>query len=172
MVRIASSDQPFRLFIPGLDHLPPVSLPDYWIDTHEVTNRDFKRFVDDGGYRRAELWREPFVKDGRPIAFAEAMALFLVDSHGTAGARHVGTGRYPAGQDDYPVGGRQLVRSRGVCALGRQVTADDLPLEPRRRSAAERRRRAWRATSAARRCSRSDERAVSRAAARRGWPAT
>ena len=92
MVRIASSDQPFQLFIPGLDHLPQVSLPDYWIDQHEVTNRDFKRFLDDGGYRRAEWWREPFVKDGRPIAFAEAMA-FLVDSTGTAGARHLGAGR-------------------------------------------------------------------------------
>ena len=69
MVRVVSSDEPFQLFIPGLDHLPPVNLPDYWIDQREVTNRDFQRFVDDGGYRRAELWREPFVKDGRPIAF-------------------------------------------------------------------------------------------------------
>ena len=65
MVRIASAGQPFRVFIPGLEHLPEVNLPDYWIDRHEVTNRAFKRFVDDGGYRRAELWREPFLKDGR-----------------------------------------------------------------------------------------------------------
>ena len=113
-----SSDEPFQLFIPGLDHLPPVSLPDYWIDQHEVTNREFKRFVDDGGYRRAEFWREPFVKDGRPIAFDEAMAL-LVDTTGTAGARNMGTGRVSGGQDDYPVTRRELVRSRGVCRDGR-----------------------------------------------------
>ena len=44
----------------------PVNLPDYWIDRHEVTNRAFKQFVDAGGYRRPELWQEPFVRDGRP----------------------------------------------------------------------------------------------------------
>ena len=104
MVRIASSDQPFQLFIPGLNHLPKVSLPDYWIDTHEVTNRDFKRFLDDGGYGRAEWWREPFVKDGRPIAFAEAMP-FLVDSTGRPGPATWEQGGYPVGQDVYPVGG-------------------------------------------------------------------
>jgi eukaryotic-like serine/threonine-protein kinase len=104
MVRIASSDQPFRLFIPGLDHLPPVKLPDYWIDRNEVTNRDFKRFMDDGGYRRPDLWREPFVKDGRPIAFNAAMAL-LVDTTGRSGPAAWEQGTYPAGQDDYPVTG-------------------------------------------------------------------
>jgi len=45
MVRIASSDQPFHIFMPGLEHLSEVPLPDYWIDRHEVTNRAFKRFV-------------------------------------------------------------------------------------------------------------------------------
>ena len=104
MVRVGSSDEPFQLFIPGLDHLPPVSLPDYWIDQHEVTNRDFQHFVDDGGYSRAELWREPFVKDGRPIAFDGAMAL-LVDTTGRPGPATWEQGAYPGGQDDYPVMG-------------------------------------------------------------------
>ena len=108
MVRIASSDQPFRLFIPGLDHLPPVKLSDYWIDRHEVSNRDFKRFMDDGGYRRPDFWREPFVKDGRPIAFNAAMAL-LVDTTGRSGPATWEQGTYPAGQDDYPRHGRKLV---------------------------------------------------------------
>jgi hypothetical protein len=104
MVRMVSSAEPFQLFIPGLDHLPPVRLPDYWIDQREVTNRDFQRFVDDGGYRRAELWREPFVKDGRPVAFHGAVAL-LVDTTGKPGPATWEQGKYPAGQDDYPVTG-------------------------------------------------------------------
>ena len=79
----------------------PSALPDYWIDQREVTNRDFKRFVDDGGYRRAEFWREPFVKDGRPIAFDAAMALF-VDTTGRPGPATWEQGAYPDGQDDYP----------------------------------------------------------------------
>ena len=104
MVRVSSSGEPFQLFIPGLDHWRPVSLPDYWIDRRETTNREFLRFVDDGGYRRAELWREPFVKDGRPIAFQSAMAL-LVDTTGKPGPATWEQGKYPAGQDDYPVTG-------------------------------------------------------------------
>jgi formylglycine-generating enzyme required for sulfatase activity/dienelactone hydrolase/predicted Ser/Thr protein kinase len=104
MVRVASSGEPFQLFIPGLDHLPGVNLPDYWIDRREVTNRDFQRFVADGGYRRKDFWREPFVKDGRPIAFDAAMAL-LVDTTGRPGPATWEQGAYPAGQDDYPVTG-------------------------------------------------------------------
>src|SRR5262249_19323851 len=75
MVRIVSSDEPFHMFMPGLEHLSEVHLPDYWIDRHEVTNRAFKRFVDEGGYRRPELWQEPFVNDGRTLTFEAAMAL-------------------------------------------------------------------------------------------------
>jgi dienelactone hydrolase len=104
MVRIVSSVEPIQLFIPGLDHLPAVELPDYWIDQREVTNRDFKHFVDDGGYRRAEWWREPFVKDGKPLTFDAAMALFT-DTTGRPGPATWEQGAYPAGQDEYPVSG-------------------------------------------------------------------
>src|ERR687898_412445 len=41
MVRIPSSSQLLQLYMPGLDHLPAVHLPDYWMDRHEVTNREF-----------------------------------------------------------------------------------------------------------------------------------
>ena len=104
MVRVVSSRDPFRMLIPGLDHLPPVRLPDYWIDQREVTNRDFQRFVSDGGYRRPEFWREPFVKDGRRIAFDAAMEL-LVDTTGRPGPSTWEQGAHPAGQEDYPVTG-------------------------------------------------------------------
>ena len=104
MVRVTASTEPFSIFIPGLDHLPAVALNDYWIDRTEVTNRDFKKFMDDGGYRRPELWREPFVKDGRTLSFQEAMALFR-DTTGQPGPATWELGRYPAGQDDVPVGG-------------------------------------------------------------------
>ena len=38
----------------------PVTLPDFWIDKLEVTNREFKGFVDAGGYRDPKYWKEPF----------------------------------------------------------------------------------------------------------------
>ena len=104
MVRVTASTAPFSIFIPGLDHLPPVALKDYWIDRTEVTNREFKKFMDDGGYRRPELWREPFVKDGRTLSFQQAVALFR-DSTGQPGPATWELGTYPSGQDDLPVGG-------------------------------------------------------------------
>ena len=46
-----------------------VKLDDFWLDRYEVTNRQYKEFVDQGGYREAEYWKQPFVKEGRrPLA--------------------------------------------------------------------------------------------------------
>jgi hypothetical protein len=104
MVRITSSTQMSRLRISGLEHVPEVRLPDYWIDRHEVTNRAFKRFVDDHGYRRPELWREPFLKDGQELTFAAAMQHFH-DATGRPGPATWEMGGYIAGTDDYPVAG-------------------------------------------------------------------
>ena len=48
----------------------------YFIDRHEVTNRQFKQFVDQGGYQKREHWKSPFVRDGKPVSWEEAMAVF------------------------------------------------------------------------------------------------
>ncbi len=103
MVRV-SAGEPFSVFIPGLDHLRPVEIRDFWIDRHEVTNRQFKRFVDKGGYRRREFWRHEFVRQGRRLSWEEAIALFR-DSTGRPGPATWESGAYPDGQDEYPVAG-------------------------------------------------------------------
>jgi len=92
------------LEIPGLDHLAKVMLGDYLIDRTEVTNRQFKRFVDEGGYRRRELWKEPFVHAGKTIGWEQAMAL-LHDRTGRPGPATWELGDYPDGQGDHPVTG-------------------------------------------------------------------
>ena len=81
-----------------------VVLPGYWIDKYEVTNRQFKQFVDAGGYRTREFWREPFVKDGRPLDWEHAIAEFH-DQTGRPGPSTWEIGAYPDGQDDFPVSG-------------------------------------------------------------------
>ncbi len=48
----------------------PIDLHDFFIDRSEVANQDFERFVRDGGYRRRELWKIPFVDHGKTISFA------------------------------------------------------------------------------------------------------
>lgn len=81
-----------------------VRLLPFFLDRLEVTNRQFKRFVDEGGYRKAEYWTEQFVKDGRVLSFDEAMAEFR-DATGRPGPSTWELGMYPDGQDDYPVHG-------------------------------------------------------------------
>jgi len=104
MVYATAGDDPFPLYIPGFEHLPGVKLRDFWIDRFEVSNREFKSFVDAGGYRNRAFWEHPFVKDRRTLSFEEAIATFT-DSTGRPGPATWELGQYPEGRDDFPVTG-------------------------------------------------------------------
>ena len=97
MVRVAGGRFQFR------DH-PPVKLDDFWLDRYEVTNRQYKEFVAQGGYRKPEDWKEPFVKDGRILSWREAVASFG-DATGRPGPSTWEAGTYAEGEGEYPVGG-------------------------------------------------------------------
>ena len=75
-----------------------------FIDRFEVTNREFKAFVDAKGYATKDYWREPFVKDGHTISWEEGIASFR-DATGRTGPATWDLGAYPQGQDDFPVQG-------------------------------------------------------------------
>jgi formylglycine-generating enzyme required for sulfatase activity/dienelactone hydrolase len=92
------------LGLAGLDHLSGQDLDDYLIDKYEVTNKEFKQFIDRGGYLKREYWRQPFEKDGRPLAFEQAMAEFR-DRTGRSGPATWEMSDFPEGRGDYPVGG-------------------------------------------------------------------
>jgi len=93
-----------ELAIPGLDQLPEVPLDDYLIDRTEVTNEEYKKFVDAGGYGKREHWKEPLVRDGRAIPWEQAIALFR-DSTGRPGPATWELGSYPKGLEKHPVAG-------------------------------------------------------------------
>ena len=99
---------PFSLWgiagIAGFETLPAVRLGKYWIDKFEVTNREFKRFVDQGGYEKQEHWKHEFRKDGRVLPWAGAMKLF-VDKTNRPGPSTWIQGEYPQGEGEYPVTG-------------------------------------------------------------------
>jgi dienelactone hydrolase len=86
------------------EETPVGKLPDFFIDRCEVTNRQFKDFVAAGGYRTRKFWTQKFVKDGREIAWEEAVGSF-VDQTGLPGPSTWQAGDYPEGQADYPVSG-------------------------------------------------------------------
>jgi len=104
MVRVSPERYSKTLFIPGYEGMPELALKDYWIDQYEVTNHQFKAFVDKGGYQKREYWKIDFQGDGKHLSWEEAMALFR-DSAGRPGPKDWIQGEYPKGQDDYPVTG-------------------------------------------------------------------
>ncbi|MGB8537001.1 MAG: protein kinase [Acidobacteriaceae bacterium] len=101
-------NDPFTLWgipgIAGFEDLPAIGAGKYWIDKFEVTNREFKRFVDQGGYEKQEYWKHEFRKDGRVLPWAEAMKLF-VDRTNRPGPSTWIDGEYPRGEGEYPVSG-------------------------------------------------------------------
>jgi dienelactone hydrolase/predicted Ser/Thr protein kinase len=92
------------LTLAGYDYNHRIPAAPFDIDRVEVTNRDFKAFVDAGGYQRKDLWTEPIVRDGRPLAWGDAMALFR-DQTGRPGPAGWEVGTFPAGRDEHPVTG-------------------------------------------------------------------
>src|SRR5579872_1701642 len=104
MVRVEPAKYFKTLFIPGYEGMPELDLKDYWIDQYEVTNREYKAFVDRGGYQKREYWKIDFQRDGRHLSWDEATGLFR-DAAGRAGPKDWVQGEYPKGQDDYPVTG-------------------------------------------------------------------
>ena len=71
----------------------PIALDEFWIDRYEVTNRDFKAFVDAGGYREDRFW-DPAIDRGD-----------FVDTTGRPGPAGWELGSYAEGEDELPVGG-------------------------------------------------------------------
>jgi serine/threonine protein kinase len=92
MVRVAGAETPVG------------KLGDFFIDRYEVTNKQFKDFMDSGAYKSKEYWKHEFAKDGRALTWEEAMAEF-VDQTGRPGPAPWQAGLYPDGQGDYPVSG-------------------------------------------------------------------
>jgi formylglycine-generating enzyme required for sulfatase activity len=80
------------------------TLGDFWLDTYEVTNRQYKRFVDEGGYANRRFWTQPFVRSGAVLSWDDAMAR-LRDGTGRPGPSTWALGTYPDGQADHPVSG-------------------------------------------------------------------
>jgi formylglycine-generating enzyme required for sulfatase activity/dienelactone hydrolase/predicted Ser/Thr protein kinase len=103
MVRVPGGQ--IDLQIPGLENsVSSLEFPDYWMDRFEVTNQQFKQFVDAGGYRKPDYWKQPFLENGRTLSWEDAMSRFR-DKAGRPGPANWELGNYPEGQSDYPVTG-------------------------------------------------------------------
>lgn len=97
------------------------NLPGFWIDRHEVTNSAYREFVEDGGYRKSELWPELVDIDGRSLDRSQLLEL-LVDSTGIPGPATWALGTYPEGLGDHPVEGVSWYEASAFAAwAGKQL---------------------------------------------------
>jgi len=90
---------PAMMYVPGgsseVGSAGPAELDPCWIDKFEVTNREYKGFVDHGGYRDDRYWAAATGVDRSAF----------VDKTGRPGPSGWELGSYPDGADDLPVGG-------------------------------------------------------------------
>ena len=101
------------IYIQGGDFIPaitgvgidPVFLQPFYIDKNEVTNKEFKDFIDAGGYENFQYWVDmEFVKDGVSLTWEEAKANML-DTTGISGPAGWEVGMYLKGEESFPVTG-------------------------------------------------------------------
>ncbi|NCF72375.1 MAG: SUMF1/EgtB/PvdO family nonheme iron enzyme [Gammaproteobacteria bacterium] len=119
MIRVSGAEA--RIWVPGLEQLDALELGDFFMDIHEVTNRQYKTFVDAGGYAEPSCWTHPFVRDGQALSFDAAMAV-LVDQTGRAGPSGWQVGSYPEGDDNLPVGGVSWYEAAAyACFVGKSL---------------------------------------------------
>ena len=95
---------PAALHMPGLENVEPVEVGSFLMDRYEVTNREFKVFIEAGGYKKPEYWKFPVIKDRRRLSREEVMKMFT-DKTGRPGPSTWEVGDFPGGKAEYPVTG-------------------------------------------------------------------
>jgi serine/threonine protein kinase/predicted esterase len=98
---------------PQLD-AEPVPVDEFWIDRFEVTNAQYQAFVDQGGYEDPTHWTDALAGSD---ASWETVLDQLEDATGRTGPATWEVGRFPEGQDDYPVGGVSWYEAAAYCAF-------------------------------------------------------
>ena len=102
MVRIPSSIA--EMNINGLETYKGHHVGEFLVDRFEVTNKEYKRFIDSGGYKNKDWWNFPIIREGEELSWESAMKIFK-DRTGMPGPASWEVGQYPEGKENYPVSG-------------------------------------------------------------------
>jgi hypothetical protein len=88
----------------------------YYLERYEVTNRQYKEFVDAGGYSRPEWWPSAMERGGRDVPWNEAVDAFR-DPTGRYGPSTWELGDHPEGEGEHPVSGISWFEAWAYCAF-------------------------------------------------------
>jgi hypothetical protein len=98
---------------------PALALPGFWLDRYEVTNQQYKEFLDGGGYRKPEYWTE--FSHVTPAAWEQAVARFH-DQMNRPGPAGWMLGTYAEGRGNHPVAGVSWYEAAAFCrSLGKAL---------------------------------------------------
>jgi len=117
MARVPANEA--RMYIVGLEQTGGKQVGEFLIDKYEVSNKEFKAFVDAGGYMDTGYWHHPFYAKGVEYAAAEAMATFK-DKTNQPGPATWEAGTYPDGMEDHPVTGVSWYEAAAYAAFAKK----------------------------------------------------
>ncbi len=101
MVKVPASEAGMNIV--GLEQHGGKQVGEFLMDKYEVSNKEYKKFVDAGGYQDSRYWPHTLYA-GNAATFEQAMALF-VDKTGRPGPSTWEAGTFPDGKEDHPVAG-------------------------------------------------------------------
>lgn len=109
------------MYIVGLEQHGGKEVNEFLIDKYEVTNKQFKAFIDAGGYTNRSYWNHPFYSDGKKVPWEQALGLFT-DKTGRQGPANWEAGSYPDDQENHPVTGISWYEAAAYAAwAGKQL---------------------------------------------------
>ena len=107
---IISGSKDHVMYFPGID-FGRVTFEPFSISKTEVSNLDFKDFVDNGGYENEQYWDFPIIIDGKEHTYDMAIKSF-VDKHGKFGPLDWSYGQFATNREKYPVTGISWFEAR------------------------------------------------------------
>jgi formylglycine-generating enzyme required for sulfatase activity len=110
----SSMISPFLFYHEAPEH--SVKIPDFTISKYEVTNAEYKKFIDDGGYEKKELWKELIDAHNLNTVLQgwERIELF-VDRTGKRGPSMWSDGTYTESRVNHPVEGVSWFEAVAYC---------------------------------------------------------
>lgn len=92
----------------------------FWVDQFEVTNKEYKEFIESGGYEDQDFWQFPFLLDGDTLDWEDAMSRFKDQTH-RFGPTDWQLGKYTEGEDSIPVSGISWYEAAAYAAFRKKA---------------------------------------------------
>lgn len=117
MVRIPTGST--SMLIVGLEQEGPMDVPEFLMDQFEVTNEEYKIFIDADGYTNRDYWKNAVIYNGNEIDLDSAFELFI-DRTGRQGPSTWEAGTYLTDTESHPVTGVSWYEAAAYAAYAKK----------------------------------------------------